>query len=97
MDSWLQAASDFVWGPTFLIPLLVGTGIFLSIVLRGLQFRQLGERAGRGCISGRAVRLSGAFGDAEELPLHLLPGVLPVGHGRREPSRAYKRRDTELI
>ena len=42
MDSWLQAVSGFVWGPTFLIPLLVGTGIFLSIVLRGLQFRQLG-------------------------------------------------------
>jgi AGCS family alanine or glycine:cation symporter len=42
MDSWLQAVSDFVWGPTFLIPLLVGTGIFLSVVLRGLQFRQLG-------------------------------------------------------
>lgn len=42
MESWLQAISGFVWGPAFLIPLLVGTGIFLSVVLHGLQFRQLG-------------------------------------------------------
>ncbi len=41
MASWLEAISGFVWGPAFLIPLLVGTGVFLSVVLRGLQFRQL--------------------------------------------------------
>jgi len=41
MDAWLSAVSGFVWGPTFLIPMLVGTGVFLTIVLRGLQFREL--------------------------------------------------------
>jgi AGCS family alanine or glycine:cation symporter len=32
----------FIWGPFLLIPLLLGTGIFLTILLRGLQFSQLG-------------------------------------------------------
>ncbi|MGD8481503.1 MAG: sodium:alanine symporter family protein [Gammaproteobacteria bacterium] len=35
-------ASDFLWGPTCLIPLLLGAGLFLTVKLRGLQFRQLG-------------------------------------------------------
>ncbi len=42
MDAWLEAVSGFVWGPLFLIPLLVGTGIYLTFLLRGLQFRALG-------------------------------------------------------
>jgi len=36
----LTAASDFVWGPPVLV-LLVGTGLYLTIRLRGLQFREL--------------------------------------------------------
>ncbi|MBO8168404.1 MAG: sodium:alanine symporter family protein [Thermoanaerobacteraceae bacterium] len=36
----LSAISDFVWGPPMLI-LLVGTGLFLTIRLRGLQFTKL--------------------------------------------------------
>jgi AGCS family alanine or glycine:cation symporter len=42
VEAWLAAISGFVWGPWFLIPLLVGTGLYLSVVLRGLQFRELG-------------------------------------------------------
>ena len=37
-----RQVSGFIWGPLFLIPLLVGTGLYLTIVLRALQFRQLG-------------------------------------------------------
>lgn len=37
----LSRASDFVWGPLVLIPLLLLTGLFLTLRLRGLQFRQL--------------------------------------------------------
>jgi AGCS family alanine or glycine:cation symporter len=33
--------SDFVWGPYLLIPLLLLTGLFLTIRLQGLQFRKL--------------------------------------------------------
>ncbi|MBN2572072.1 MAG: sodium:alanine symporter family protein [Ignavibacteriales bacterium] len=36
----LSSISDFVWGPPILI-LLVGTGIYLTFLLRGLQFRKL--------------------------------------------------------
>lgn len=35
-----QMIDDFIWGPPLLI-LLVGTGIYLTFVLRGIQFNQL--------------------------------------------------------
>ncbi len=38
----LTAVSNFIWGPYLLIPLLLFTGVFLTIRLRGLQFRELG-------------------------------------------------------
>jgi AGCS family alanine or glycine:cation symporter len=58
----ISAAADFVWGPYLLIPLLLLTGCFLTVRLRGLQFTQLGpalfqalivrrEPGGRGDIS----------------------------------------------
>jgi alanine or glycine:cation symporter, AGCS family len=37
----LDAASSFIWGPFFLIPLLLTVGVYLTIRLRGLQFRVL--------------------------------------------------------
>lgn len=40
IQSILTSISDFVWGPPLLI-LLVGTGIYLTVLLRGLQFRKL--------------------------------------------------------
>ncbi|MHA2789746.1 alanine/glycine:cation symporter family protein [Corynebacterium sp. S7] len=39
----LVAASSFVWGPWLLIPLLLGTGLFLTFRLAGIQFRTLGR------------------------------------------------------
>lgn len=39
----LSRASNFIWGPACLIPLLLGAGLFLTVRLRGLQFRQLGS------------------------------------------------------
>jgi AGCS family alanine or glycine:cation symporter len=41
MERMLGQASDFVWGPYLLIPLLLFTGFFLTIRLRGIQFTQL--------------------------------------------------------
>jgi AGCS family alanine or glycine:cation symporter len=38
----LEAISALIWGPWVLIPLLVGTGVLLTVRLRGLQFRRLG-------------------------------------------------------
>jgi AGCS family alanine or glycine:cation symporter len=37
---WLKAAQGIVWGPVMLV-LLVGTGLYLTILLKGLQFRTL--------------------------------------------------------
>ena len=37
----VTGAVDVVWGPFLLIPLLLVTGLYLTVVLRGLQFRTL--------------------------------------------------------
>lgn len=37
----LDQISGFVWGPFFLIPLLLGVGLYLTIRLGGLQFHKL--------------------------------------------------------
>ncbi|MGO1646396.1 MAG: hypothetical protein ACTHYT_04640, partial [Agrococcus casei] len=37
----LDTISGIVWGPWLLIPLLVGTGLYLTIRLGGLQFLKL--------------------------------------------------------
>ncbi|MFJ9553737.1 alanine/glycine:cation symporter family protein [Nocardiopsis sp. NPDC101807] len=39
----LDAVVSFVWGPFFLIPLLLIVGVYLTIRLGGLQFRVLGH------------------------------------------------------
>ena len=43
LNSILSAISTVVWGPFVLIPLLLGTGLWLTIRLGGLQFRALGR------------------------------------------------------
>ncbi len=37
----LSQASDFIWGPWLLIPLLLFTGLYLTLRLKGLQFKEL--------------------------------------------------------
>jgi len=39
-NDFLSDASSFIWGPWLLIPLLLLTGIYLTVVLRGLQVRR---------------------------------------------------------
>ena len=41
IEQFLSQASNFVWGPLFLVPLLLFTGLYLTVRLHGLQFRQL--------------------------------------------------------
>jgi alanine or glycine:cation symporter, AGCS family len=60
VGDWLDAAVDFVWGPLLLIPLLLLTGLWLTLILRGLQFRQLGYALWFGLIKRRE---HGAEGD----------------------------------
>ncbi len=42
IEALISKLGAFVWGPPMLI-FLVGTGFYLSIALRGIQFRQLGH------------------------------------------------------
>ena len=41
ITQWVQQASSFVWGPYLLIPLLLFTGAYLTVRLKGLQFTRL--------------------------------------------------------
>jgi len=41
VEGVLGSVSSFVWGPFLLIPLLLLTGLYLTVRLRGLQFREL--------------------------------------------------------
>ena len=41
INTFLVAVKDLVWGPFLLIPLLLGTGLYLTIRLGGLQFVKL--------------------------------------------------------
>lgn len=43
LHAFFSAASSIVWGPFVLIPLLLGTGLFLTFRLVGIQFRTLGR------------------------------------------------------
>lgn len=56
----LEAASAIVWGPFLLIPLLLLTGLYLTIVLRGLQFHKLSHALWLALIKRRE---EGAEGD----------------------------------
>ena len=50
----LDAVSGFVWGPWLLIPLLLLTGLYLTIRLGGLQFTKLIPALALGIKIGRA-------------------------------------------
>ncbi|WP_105567080.1 alanine/glycine:cation symporter family protein [Microbacterium halophytorum] len=53
IQGFLDAASGFVWGPYLLIPLLLGTGLYLTIRLGGIQFVRLGAGLGLGLLRRR--------------------------------------------
>ncbi|MGF1455767.1 MAG: alanine/glycine:cation symporter family protein [Alphaproteobacteria bacterium] len=43
LQSFLSQASSFVWGPFLLIPLLLGTGLFLSVLLKFMPLFRIGK------------------------------------------------------
>jgi AGCS family alanine or glycine:cation symporter len=78
LEAWLAAVSGLVWGPYFLIPLLVGTGIFLTVVLRGLQFRQLGPALWLALVKRRET---GGEGDLSHFQALMTALAATVGTG----------------
>lgn len=51
VNDFLVEVAGVVWGPYLLIPLLLGTGLLLTIRLRGVQFRKLGPALKLGLIT----------------------------------------------
>ena len=50
INTFLADLGSVIWGPFVLIPLLLGTGLFLTIRLRLIQFRKLGPALNLGLI-----------------------------------------------
>jgi len=73
----LGEISGFVWGPPLII-LLVGTGVFLTIRLRGLQIRQLG-RALRIAFSRADTRAAGDISHFKAL-MTALAATIGIGN-----------------
>ncbi len=75
LQAILGAASSFVWGPFLLIPLLLGTGIYLSAGLRFMPIRRIGK--GFSLIFSR----SEAKGEGEITPFQALTTALSATIG----------------
>jgi AGCS family alanine or glycine:cation symporter len=74
---WTGAASNFVWGWPLLV-LLVGTGLFITILLRGLQFRVLGKSLHLALIKRKE---EGAEGDISHFQALMTALAATVGTG----------------
>jgi alanine or glycine:cation symporter, AGCS family len=77
IQSWLGAVSNIVWGWPIII-LLLGTGVFLTFLLRGLQFRQLGPALHLALIRRREP---GAAGDISHFQALMTALAATVGVG----------------
>jgi AGCS family alanine or glycine:cation symporter len=75
---WLQRASSFVWGPYLLPPLLLLTGLYLTIRLRGIQFTRLWHSLYLGLIVRREA---GAEGDISHFQALMTALAATVGTG----------------
>ncbi|MFW6202452.1 MAG: alanine/glycine:cation symporter family protein [Gemmatimonadota bacterium] len=77
IQDWLGSASDLVWGLP-VITLLVGTGIYLTVALRGLQFRRLKHSLWLALIKRREA---GAEGDISHFQALMTALAATVGVG----------------
>jgi alanine or glycine:cation symporter, AGCS family len=78
LTAWLDEVSGFVWGPYCLIPLLLLTGLYLTVVLRGLQFRQLGPALHQALVVRKE---HGATGDISHFAALMTAMAATVGTG----------------
>ncbi len=71
----LDPIADFVWGPFLLIPLLLLTGLYLTLLLRGLQFHKLGYGLWLALIKRREEGAEGDISHYEALSVALAATV----------------------
>ncbi len=64
LNNILGTLSDIIWGNYVLVPLLLLTGIFLTILFRGFQFRQLGPALNLGLCQLSMSKVRGEVGMA---------------------------------
>jgi len=74
----LKQLSDFIWGPYLLIPLLLATGLYLTLRLRGVQFRELGHSLWLAFVVRRE---QGAEGDISHFQALMTALAATVGTG----------------
>ncbi|MGM1016445.1 MAG: alanine/glycine:cation symporter family protein [Actinomycetota bacterium] len=74
----LETISGIVWGPFLLIPLLLGTGLYLTIRLGGLQFLKLGPALRLGLFTRKDP---GADGDISQFQALTTALAATVGTG----------------
>ncbi|MDQ0645634.1 alanine/glycine:cation symporter family protein [Microbacterium murale] len=75
LQSALETFSGWIWGPWFLIPLLLGTGLYLTIRLGGLQFLRLGPALRLGLFTRKDPGSSGDISQFQALTTALAATV----------------------
>ncbi|MGV2983838.1 alanine/glycine:cation symporter family protein [Microbacterium sp. AGC85] len=78
VQSALETFSGWIWGPWFLIPLLLGTGLYLTIRLGGLQFIRLGSALRLGLLTRKDP---GSDGDISQFQALTTALAATVGTG----------------
>ena len=78
LTAWVSRFGSFVWGPFLLIPLLLLTGFYLTIRLRGLQFTRLWHALWLGLVVRRE---KGAEGDISHFQALMTALAATVGTG----------------
>ncbi|GAA4195303.1 sodium:alanine symporter family protein [Microbacterium oryzae] len=78
IQAFLEQLSSVIWGPWLLIPLLLGTGLYLTIRLGGLQFVRLGPALSLGLLRRKD---RGAEGDISQFQALTTALAATVGTG----------------
>lgn len=78
LQTALETISGWIWGPWLLIPLLLGTGLYLTIRLGGLQFVRLGAALRLGLIKRKDP---GSDGDISQFQALTTALAATVGTG----------------
>lgn len=74
----LEQVSGVIWGPWLLIPLLLLTGLYLTVLLKGLQFRRLGHSLWLALVKRKE---EGADGDISHFQALMTALAATVGTG----------------
>lgn len=78
LEDVFKAISSVIWGPYILIPLLLGTGLYLTIRLGGLQFLKLGSALRLGILRRKDA---GSEGDISQFQALTTALAATVGTG----------------